>query len=208
MIFLDDMRISIKRDKDYFHKYYEWMEREKWYCPICKDYINGDNNSLIYLGEQDHVNHIHNKFIYKQDLEYDHKSRVCGFVGDIPQIYKLIDNTSIKTDGQTKKIVARDGFKCQVCGYDDKRALEVHHIVPRSSPFVADYFKRDPINCITLCANCHRIHQKILRDGGSGERQEAVRLLGDLNGWNMKWFDINFYESHKIFKKFSYEWKR
>lgn len=24
MIFLDDMRISIKRDKDYFHKYYEW----------------------------------------------------------------------------------------------------------------------------------------------------------------------------------------
>jgi 5-methylcytosine-specific restriction endonuclease McrA len=46
------------------------------------------------------------------------------------------------------KILLRDNFKCQECGY--YKHLEVHHIIPRSKGG-----SDDPENLVTLCQRCH-----------------------------------------------------
>lgn len=48
------------------------------------------------------------------------------------------------------KIKIRDGFKCQVCGSNDK--LEVHHKFYFPDRKIWDY---DSDTLITLCRNCH-----------------------------------------------------
>jgi len=202
LIFLDGMRMPIKRHTAHFKEHFAVLENEDWYCGICDKTIPGNDNNLIYFGEQDLVNHNHNPPITSINFKISIKEgvRCCGFIGGMPkQIDKLIKNTYIKTDSNTNEIKLRDGYKCQICGFDDSRALEVHHIVPRSSPFIVKSFIRSPLNCITLCANCHRIAQSILRDGYDKEREESVKQMGKLNGWNMKWFDSMYYESHHVF---------
>ena len=44
----------------------------------------------------------------------------------------------------------RDEYKCSVCGWDEKRYLEVHHILP-----YADVFHNELWNLVTLCKECH-----------------------------------------------------
>lgn len=206
MIFLDDMRMPIKRHTKYFKKHLQPLEDKEWCCPTCDQIIPGSDNDLIYFGEQDFVGHKHDTDDFPltfPPFNLPQKCGVCAFVGEMPkQIEKLIQNTYIKTGSNVDQIKARDNFQCQICGFDDRRALEVHHIVPRSSPFVIKSFIRSPLNCITLCANCHRINQYILRYGEDWEREQSVKEMGDLNGWNMKWFDSMFYESHQIFKEY------
>lgn len=208
MIFLNDRRIGFKQNSKHFKKHYKPLENKTWYCGHCDNQIKGSNDDLIYLGEYDVVAHLHDKTKGEFTPVYEAlsggliKSHCVIWIEDIPQIQKLIKNTFMKSDNQTSQIKARDGFKCQLCGFDEDMALEVHHIVPKSSPFVPESFIRNPINCITLCANCHRITQSILRDGFDHEREKSVKEMGEINGWNMKWFDEMFYESHEVFKEY------
>lgn len=54
----------------------------------------------------------------------------------------------------TRRLVQqRDGYRCVVCGATER--LEVHHIVPRRLGG-----SNDPVNLVTLCAACHRRHDR------------------------------------------------
>lgn len=53
-----------------------------------------------------------------------------------------------------ERILNRDNYTCQKCGNNDKRVLEVDHI---KNKVLYPELKYDSFNCMTLCANCHRI---------------------------------------------------
>ncbi len=50
-----------------------------------------------------------------------------------------------------RRVLARDGHRCQAPGCTNTRFLEVHHITPRSQGG-----SNDASNLITLCSACHR----------------------------------------------------
>ena len=102
----------------------------------------------------------------------------------IPQLKKLLKNKHITKTNASKKIKERDNNCCQLCGENDARTLNVHHIVPRTSPFFSKDFINSPINQITLCANCHRIEHYILANSNANKRKEHVKRLFELNGFN------------------------
>jgi hypothetical protein len=45
----------------------------------------------------------------------------------------------------------RPKIKCEICGVENKKILERHHIIPRSDPRCTD--KND--NIALICPNCH-----------------------------------------------------
>lgn len=49
-----------------------------------------------------------------------------------------------------KELVAIRGGKCEKCGFDDTRILQIHHIVERHNGGT-----NDPNNLKVLCPNCH-----------------------------------------------------
>ncbi|MEZ4397667.1 MAG: HNH endonuclease signature motif containing protein [Candidatus Krumholzibacteriia bacterium] len=57
------------------------------------------------------------------------------------------------TPALRRKILARDGHRCQGPGCTSTRYLEVHHRKPR-----ANGGTNDPSNLITLCSACHQLH--------------------------------------------------
>lgn len=65
---------------------------------------------------------------------------------------------------------ARDGFRCRLCG--DHRALETHHVTPRS--IVGRAIRDTEANLITLCHDCHQeVTKKVIKlypgpDGANG----------------------------------------
>jgi 5-methylcytosine-specific restriction endonuclease McrA len=58
----------------------------------------------------------------------------------------------IKSSGVKRKVLLRDGFKCQICG--DHYNLRVHHIIPLSKDNTKAILMS---NLITLCHYCHKI---------------------------------------------------
>ncbi|MCB1163596.1 HNH endonuclease [bacterium] len=54
-----------------------------------------------------------------------------------------------------RKILARDGHRCQGPGCTSTRYLEVHHRKPR-----ANGGTNAPSNLITLCSACHQVHHE------------------------------------------------
>ncbi|MBU2502534.1 HNH endonuclease, partial [bacterium] len=55
-----------------------------------------------------------------------------------------------------RRVLARDGHRCQGPGCTNTRFLEVHHVLPRARGGT-----NRPDNLITLCSACHRhIHDK------------------------------------------------
>lgn len=42
---------------------------------------------------------------------------------------------------------------CEICGYANKKALHLHHIIPRTDPKCTDF----PSNLACVCANCHNL---------------------------------------------------
>lgn len=42
---------------------------------------------------------------------------------------------------------------CEVCGFDDKRAIHAHHIIPKTDPNCTDHTS----NLAFVCANCHNL---------------------------------------------------
>ncbi|MCB9513003.1 MAG: HNH endonuclease [Candidatus Latescibacteria bacterium] len=59
------------------------------------------------------------------------------------------------TPALRRKILARDGHRCQGPGCTSTRYLEVHHRKPR-----ANGGTNDPSNLITLCSACHQLHHE------------------------------------------------
>lgn len=135
--------------------------------------INGKSDELIYLAEED--------FVFKiVNLEEKTISFAPKFTGrkeefklfdeqGFPEIHfsylkKLVKNFYIKNDNNREAILKRDQNMCQLCGFNDTHALEMHHIVSKKSPFMIEEFIHSPLNLITLCANCHSIQHHIMRN--------------------------------------------
>jgi len=111
----------------------------------------------------------------------------------------------IKWRKKTKqKIIESMGKCCQLCGYFKcDAALEIHHLDPsikeisfgaiRANPISAEKIKNELINCILLCANCHReVHNN------------AASLPETYASFNPDIFDSIFREKkerREIFKK-------
>ena len=102
-------------------------------------------------------------------------------------------------------IKERDNNCCQLCGETNVRTLNVHHIVPRKSPFVTNSFINSPINQITLCANCHRIEHYVLEHGDKLEREAHVKRMFDINGLNYRKDKLGeyLYESMDVIKEYN-----
>ncbi|MBM4116869.1 HNH endonuclease [bacterium] len=56
------------------------------------------------------------------------------------------------TPALRRRILARDGHRCQALGCGATRFLEVHHLVPRSHGG-----GQEEANLVTLCARCHQL---------------------------------------------------
>lgn len=166
---------------------------------IIDDWENGeyhfeeyDSEKLIYLSEYDLVYSIADleKGILYTAPKRTGKDTVHWITGpliniiEIPQLKKLLKNKMINKTNASTKIKERDDDCCQLCGESDYRTLNVHHIVPRKSPFIHKSFIHSPMNQITLCANCHSIEHHVMRYGNDDERREHVERLFRLNGFN------------------------
>lgn len=151
------------------------------------------SDRLLYLGEYDLFYSIMD--LEKGILFYAPRKNGKWFAGPaivrirIPLLEKLLKNKRVTKSNAPKKIKERDNHVCQVCGETDVRVLNVHHIVPRKSPFITKSFIHSPLNQITLCANCHRIEHHVLEHGNHKERKEHVERLFKINGLN--WRDTN-----------------
>ncbi|MCE5207048.1 MAG: DEAD/DEAH box helicase [Chloroflexi bacterium] len=64
---------------------------------------------------------------------------------------------------QRLKVMNRDGYTCQVCGRTDTGAnLHVHHKIPFKN-FTSSLEANNLNNLITLCSNCHRKAETVVR---------------------------------------------
>ena len=171
-----------------------------------------DSPKLIYLGEHDLVYSIAD--LKKGILVIAPKRNgedTCSWITgpllnviEIPMLERLLKNKRITKTNAPLKVKERDGNCCQLCGETDIRTLNVHHIVPRKSPFVIDSFIHSPLNQITLCANCHRIEHHVLEHGSEAEREEHVRRMFDINGLNYGGkLGEHFYESMDVIKRYN-----
>ncbi|MGD9546854.1 MAG: HNH endonuclease [Candidatus Krumholzibacteriia bacterium] len=71
-----------------------------------------------------------------------------------------------------RRVLARDGHRCQGPGCRNTRFLEVHHVLPRARGGT-----NRPDNLITLCGACHRhVHEKA--QGAQGLPAPEARPLG------------------------------
>ncbi len=74
-----------------------------------------------------------------------------SFVRDRIELVGGVSGTPLSS-GYQKKILERDGYKCQICGeVFPADQLEVHHIKPQ-----ARGGRHYPANLVTLCWRCHR----------------------------------------------------
>lgn len=75
-------------------------------------------------------------------------------------------------DEWRKKIYKRDGYKCKMCGSDEK--LEAHHIIPvsecRDTAFLT-------MNGVLLCKACHK---KTDSYGGKAAGKKKLNILGNM----------------------------
>lgn len=206
MIFLDSERNIVKKSK--VKKTTDWLNLEtKDFVEYKVDKVKGDeivpfeiisgkSNNLIYLQEEDFVFSIVNvdegkicfapRVINKKKMLVQPQAPL-PYVKYIPNLKKVLYNEIVPKSNYRDYILKRDEYKCQLCGFDDIRALQVHHIVQRLNPFIGEDFIDSPMNLITLCANCHRIQHKILDDGSKSERKESVKKMFDINGVNLEW---------------------
>ena len=51
------------------------------------------------------------------------------------------------------------GAKCEMCGFDDKNCLSIHHLDKKNHPYDMEYVQ-------VLCLNCHmgKIHKQLRND--------------------------------------------
>ena len=68
------------------------------------------------------------------------------------------------------KIKQRDNYKCVICGFDNKLALEAHHIENNESKYWDDK-SYDVDFGVTLCSNCHKIFHKTYDYGDNTKEQ-------------------------------------
>lgn len=171
-----------------------------------------DSEKLVYLGEHDLVYSIADLdkgilFIAPKRMGKDTVRWITGpllNIIEIPQLKKLLKNNGVNKTNASKKIKERDENRCQLCGETDVRVLNVHHIVPRKSPFVTEEFIHSPINQITLCANCHKIEHHVLEHGSKSEREAHVKKMFDINGLHyMNKIGEHFYESMGVIKNYN-----
>jgi len=120
----------------------------------------------------------------------------------VHQLAKLINNIQISKTNKNA-IIERDNYQCQVCGFSDIRTLEIHHIIPKSSPFFTKKFIKDPINRITACANHHRIIHIVIYNEENEKRKKWVICLLEKNGANIKQINPLAWETLAKRKKWS-----
>ena len=76
------------------------------------------------------------------------------------KIPKKVTRKKAVSDSTYQKVLARDNYKCRLCGNDNRYELVLHHIYYRSQ-------RRDlidePDNCIMLCGNFskNKCHMKV-----------------------------------------------
>ena len=80
-----------------------------------------------------------------------------------------LDTTAYRHNSRAQLDEIKSNKKCEVCGFDDWRALQYHHKkkeeklmnLGNATGFALDKIKREIKKCQCLCANCHQIlHHK------------------------------------------------
>lgn len=65
---------------------------------------------------------------------------------------KELRNQRLKAEAtKIKKKLISDVGKCEICGFNYKPILQVHHIVP-----ISQYGNNQPENVMCVCPNCHK----------------------------------------------------
>ena len=90
--------------------------------------------------------------LYKIDLIFSEKLNLLKITPKMRKKAKIISKNGLSKN--RKEIIEKLGGKCQICGYDKKECLEIHHIFPES---------RETSPVILLCPNCHKeVHKGLL----------------------------------------------
>lgn len=212
MICLDSSR-NIIRKPDYIER--DLSKKEFLvvdnYDPFEYHFEPYESDNLVYLGEKDltySIKDLEKGLLVRAPYKVDEnhiQSWIVRFIEfTIPQLKKILENKGITKTNAPIQIKERDNNRCQLCGETDIRTLNVHHIVPRKSPFITKDFIHSPMNQITLCANCHRIEHYVLKHGNEAERKEHVARLFEINGFDVEGhLNSGFYAPVKDIRKWN-----
>ena len=93
---------------------------------------------------------------------------------------KAIRVRALKSDAQKiKKTLISEIGKCEICGFDYKPILQIHHIVP-----ISEYGNNQQDNIICVCPNCHKTLHHIY-SVFNGEKGEYIDSLKSAYGTNV-----------------------
>lgn len=113
---------------------------------------------------------------------------------------KWYENKIRNEAAKIRNIVITDGSKCELCGEDDKKELQLHHIIPIS---IYGCNRLDNLMCV--CKSCHRRLHKAYRN--IENPMELGRITANEAIYHNKGFDV-FYdcvrrygEEYRIYKE-------
>lgn len=90
---------------------------------------------------------------------------------------KLIRTRALKSEAQKiKRSVISEIGKCEICGFDYKPVLQIHHIVP-----VSEFGNNQRDNIICVCPNCHKTLHHIYTVF-NGDKDEYIDSLNEAYG--------------------------
>ena len=93
---------------------------------------------------------------------------------------KAIRMRALKSDAQKiKKTLVSEIGNCEICGFDYKPILQIHHIVP-----ISEYGNNQQDNIICVCPNCHKTLHHIY-SMFNGEKGEYIDSLESAYGTNV-----------------------
>lgn len=93
---------------------------------------------------------------------------------------KAIRMMALKSDAQRiKKSIISEKGKCEICGFDYKPILQIHHIVP-----ISEYGNNQQDNIICVCPNCHKTLHHIY-SVFNREKDEYIDSLNRAYGTNV-----------------------
>lgn len=94
---------------------------------------------------------------------------------------KTIRMRALKTEAQRikRKVVSETG-KCEVCGFNYKPILQIHHIVP-----ISEFGNNQEDNIICVCPNCHKALHYLYSAFNRDKGERRTDLLNQAYGVNV-----------------------
>jgi hypothetical protein len=225
--YCDKCRPIVKKEQ-FKHFYYKDLEksrkdnREKQVKARQKDPEKFKNRQKRFRDENPEKIQQYNRNRYKK-IAPKYRCVICGkslfLTGKIKYCQKCKkqierERSTTRYEEITKKLNQLKVFVgCERCGYKDHRALEFHHVNPKSkSKNIAHLrsltaVKSEIPKCIILCANCHIKEHLLLKQKSEQltsvqkRRQKLINIKSQMGCGGCGYKDGNILQFHHIYPK-------